>query len=215
MNSFSAIIVAILGFPALVFQAPSATVEYFPVGVLALPPPPEHKDPKLNDMRLELERRHRSWISKDLREMDEPSLWEDSQKQGQEIYRFIWVRSFHQPVAVRLSINPDGSGDLVAKVLSGMGGYNSGSLIMNQQSHVSAVEVSSFIEKLSNANFWHLSTIRIEYIDDGAEWIMEATKNGTYHIIQRTSPRTGAFRDACMFLAIALAKLKIPDREIY
>jgi hypothetical protein len=217
MNSAYAIVGAILGFAAVFFQAPPTTVDYFPVGIFCAPTPMERVDPKLDEVNRRMDERKRNWISSELRNMDEPSLWEVSQKQKLEIYRFVWLRSFHQPAAVRLTIDAGGSGDLVVKVLSGEGGYAPGSIVMNQQSHVSPFEAHSFIEKLSNANFWALSTIRMEAAGgrDGAPWIMEGTKNGTYHIVDRWSPRTDTYRDACTYLAFALAKLKIPDREIY
>jgi hypothetical protein len=185
---------AILICSAVPLQKSPATVDYFPVGVFSWECP-----------------------SSELREMDEPSLWEVSQKSKREVYRFLWLRTFHQPIAVRLTINPDGSGDLVAKLMGGKGGYDTGLLASNEQSHLPPVEARSFIEKLMKADFWTLSPTRFQdsYGRDGAMWIVEGTKNGTYHVVARWSPRDGPYRDACLYLALALARLKIPDREIY
>jgi hypothetical protein len=217
MNSIFPVVWVILWFAAVFSQAPPTNVDYFPVGTFCVPLPTKGPDPNRDEMNRRLDERRRNGISRQLRDMNEPSLWEASQKQNREIYRFIWLRSFHQPVAVRVTIGADGSGDLVVKVLSGKGGYDPGSLVLNQQSHVSQFEAQSFIEKLSNANFWSLSTIRIENAGGraGASWIMEGTKNGTYHIVDRWSPHTDSYRDACTYLVFSLAELKIPDREIY
>lgn len=216
MNT-SPIVGAILAFVAFLPQSPPATVDYFPVGVFSAPLPSKGLDPFRSEKNRQLDERIRDGISRVLRDMDEPSLWEDSRKQKGEIYRFIWLRSFSQPIAVRLTIDADGSGDLVAKALSRSQNDNAASLVMNQRSHLPPIEVRSFIEKLTKADFWNLSTDRLEdmYGMDGATWIMEGTSDGAYHIVKRWSPRDNPYRDACMYLALGLARLKIPDREIY
>jgi hypothetical protein len=217
MNSTFPIVGAMLAFVAVFFQAPPATVDYFPVGVFGVPLPAKGVDPYRNEMNRRLDEMVRDGVSKALRGMDEPSLWETSQKQNSEIYRFTWLRTFNQPVAVRLTIDADGGGDLVVKVLSGEGGYDLGSLIMNQQSRLPPVEARSFIEKLTKADFWNLSTDHLQdmYGRDGATWIMEGANKGTYHVVERWSPRDGPYRDACMYLALGLARLKVSDAEIY
>jgi len=210
MNSFLTLAAAIVSLAVVYFQAPPADVDYFPVGVFGLPTLTEQGD-------RQVDQEMRASISSELRIMDEPSLWEVSQKQRREAYRFVWLRSFHQPVAIRLMINADGSGDLVAKILSGEGGHDAGALVTNQHSLLLPVETRSFTEKLSKANFWALSTRRFQdiYGRDGADWILEGTKEGNYHVVHRWSPPNGPYREACLYLALGLAELKIPDREIY
>jgi len=217
MNSILPIVGAILAFVAVFSQSPPATVDYFPVGVFSVPLSSKGVDPYRYEKNPELDEMIRDGISRVLRDMDEPSLWEASQKQKSEIYRFIWLRSFSQPIAVRLTIDVDGSGDLVVKALSRSHGDDAASLVMDQRSHLPPIEVRSFIEKLTKADFWDLPTDRLEdmYGRDGATWIMEGTNDGAYHIVKRWSPRDSPYRDACMYLALGLARLKIPDREIY
>jgi hypothetical protein len=62
--------------------------------------------------------------------MGEPSLLDVSRQDSTvEIYRFLWLRSFHHPIAVRLSVRKDGSALLISKETDGKGGYKPGKLI--------------------------------------------------------------------------------------
>jgi len=54
-----------------------------------------------------------------LKALDEPSLWERSKSQKEESYRFLWLRTFHYPVAIRINIHHDGSSQLTVKATSG------------------------------------------------------------------------------------------------
>jgi hypothetical protein len=63
------------------------------------------------------------WYSSHLRALNEPSLLELAKKKEVESYRFLWLRSFHHPVAIRLEIKGDGSSVLITKISSGAGGY--------------------------------------------------------------------------------------------
>src|SRR5262245_51972945 len=71
------------------------------------------------------------WYTKQLKALKEPSLWELSKKSVPQAYRFLWLRSFHHPVAIRLDINADGTARLTTKMTSGAGGYAPGKLIQN------------------------------------------------------------------------------------
>jgi hypothetical protein len=210
MKPLVGVVGAILSLFAVTLQKPAGNADYFPVGVFSLDFPSEAANLKSDQIT-------RNAVSAELRAMDEPSLFEISQKQDCEIYRFLWLRTFHQPISIRMTINPDGSGDLVAKVMSGRSGYDSGYLITNAESHLVPVEIRLFNEKLLKADFWTLSTRRLKdiYGRDGATWILEGTKHKTYHVVDRWSPHDGSYRDACLYLTLGLAKLKIPDREIY
>jgi hypothetical protein len=49
---------------------------------------------------------------------------------------------------------------------------------------------------------------------DGSQWILEARDAVKYHVVDRWSPRGGAYSDCCRLL-ITLAKLQIPKDEFY
>src|ERR1022692_1355040 len=68
------------------------------------------------------------WYSRQLHALKEPSLLTQSKNPNSEAYRFLWLRTFHHPVAIRVVLRPDGTGVLTTKVASGAGGYSPGVL---------------------------------------------------------------------------------------
>src|SRR5258708_39333972 len=59
------------------------------------------------------------WYAKHLKALHEPSLWEMAQDPKAEAYRFLWLRSFHHPIAVRLVVRSSGSGWMHTRMTSG------------------------------------------------------------------------------------------------
>ena len=156
------------------------------------------------------------WYEPHLRAMREPSLWKLSQSQSAEAYRFLWLRTFHHPVSARLQLVGDGSGELIVKVLSGAGGYKPGHLIRDRTVKVDKEGVDHFLELLDKADFWNAPG-ELENAGgcDGAQWIMEAAKKGSYHVVDRWSPQDGPYRKAGLFLAINLGGLNPRYNDVY
>ncbi|MCL5287089.1 MAG: hypothetical protein M1453_03725 [Acidobacteria bacterium] len=161
----------------------------------------------------------RSVYSKFLRVMNEPSLWELSKDQKSHSYRFLWLRTFDNPIAVRVIVNEDGTGTLVTKILSGQGGYDPGRLRTNRRRKLSTREVGHLLFILDERGFWSLpseerlpeGTVQL----DGAQWITEGVKGGAYHVVYRWSPETGRDRAIGLEFLVNLAKLKLLYTEVY
>jgi hypothetical protein len=150
--------------------------------------------------------------------MQEPSLWDLSKKNSVETYRFLWLRTFHHPVAARLKVAPDGSGELIVKVLNGKGGYEPGRLIRNSTMRVDKDGVIRFLKLLDEAGFWAMppeETMGNSVGVDGAQWIIEAAKGGQYHVVDRWSPDDGPYRKAGLFLVLNLGGLNPRYNDVY
>lgn len=155
----------------------------------------------------------RLWYSKHLVAMGEPALFQ-ADDQAPEVYRFLWLRTFHWPVALRLQ-NTGDLKTLVVKQLNRAGGYEPGVLTVNQEIEIGAREWDTFVRLLDGANYWHLATNKEVMGTDGAQWILEAVKDGQYHVVDRWSPHERysseedlKFRDACLYL------LELSDLEV-
>jgi hypothetical protein len=161
------------------------------------------------------------WYSDNLRALREPSLWETSEKDVvAEEYRFLYLRSFHHPISVRLVVNPDQTAILISKETSGKSG-KPGRLIRNRDSHLGKLRTEAFLTSLDDLSFWKLPTSLVEDTNvvqlDGAQWILEGVKQGRYHIVDRWSPdRTD---DPVIIigttLMIDLAHFKFLYRDVY
>lgn len=155
------------------------------------------------------------WYSEQLRALDEPSLLKEAKDPALQSYRFVWLRTFHHPVAVRLDIMSDGTGKLTVKIANGAGGYKPGKLIENKTSSVTQQETGKFLEQVKDAGFWELPSFEKTSGCDGAEWIIEGAKDGKYHVVDRWTPSKGPVHELGMTLAFNFAQLKIPKDELY
>lgn len=159
---------------------------YFPVGSLDTEP-----------------RRHEilaNWFSKYLWRMQEPSLADLSRRSDFHGYRFLWLPTFHEPVCIRLEIDPKGAGVLTLKKTSGQGGYFPGKLVVNESRALPRQTADSFLKHLGQARFWGAGIARVEQGLDGSEWIIEGAKSRCFRVKHEWSPKTGAFREAALFL---------------
>ncbi len=159
--------------------------------------------------------------SKYLAALKEPSLGELSrQDAAAEVYRFLWLRSFDNPIAVRLVVTRDvtrDGGRLIAKMTSGQGGFEPGHLVLNRESRLSKEATAWFLAEVKHARFWDVPTRDDSRAKpDGAQWIVEGVKQGRYHVVDRSSPDP---KDPAHILGIALlinlARFRLLYQEVY
>ena len=162
---------------------------------------------------------HADRYSKHLKALHEPSLWESSKTKKTQTYRFLWLRTFDHPIAIRLDVEADGSSLLTTKISSGQGGYEPDRLIQDRSRKLKKEQTDWFLGRLEELQFWSLPTKEADQPNvvnlDGAEWILEATKNGDYHLVERWSPDKGAVHALGIIMLIDLAKLKLLYQEVY
>jgi hypothetical protein len=139
-----------------------------------------------------------NWYSSRLAAMKEPSLLNLPAKPT-HVYRFVWLRSFHRPIAVRVW-RENCRSYLVAKELDGRGGYEPGKLVHDKRKPLTETEWLGFLRLLNQTNYWQMPTEIHEGGNEGAEWILEGIRDGRYHIVERWSPRAGEYRAACLYL---------------
>jgi hypothetical protein len=168
-----------------------------------------HEDPTLN-------KAYTSWYSGQLKALGEPSLWELSQESKQQVYRFLWLRTFDQPVAIRVEFLPDESSILTVKIADGVGGGPPGKLIENLRKEISRDKTRAFLDDLEGLKYWDLPSMDPKPGgSDGARWVIEAAKGGRYKIVDRWSPKDGPVRDLGLYLVTKIAELHIPRNDVY
>lgn len=172
-----------------------AEEKFFPTGDLSYK--------QLNDFRTD-------WYSKQLRALQETSLY--GSPPDHETYRFTWLRTFHHPMTFRLDIAEQCAATLTVKEADGAGGYQPGSIIVNKTVDVGKSDCEKLLAGLDDMKFWSLATSSSGLGTDGAQWILEGSKNGSYHIVDRWTPLSGAQYE----WALSLMKLaNVPLGEIY
>jgi hypothetical protein len=154
-----------------------------------------------------------TWYSKHLRAMGESQL----QESALETYRFLFLRTFHDPVAVRISC-VERSCDLTAVRLDGSGGYEPGSVAERKSTKLSEQETSRIRALMAAARFWDKPPADSRLGLDGAQWILEGRRQKNYHLRDVWSPEKvgphAAFRELCLELLL-LSKIKLEPSEIY
>src|ERR1051326_90411 len=142
------------------------------------------------------------WYSSGMYQLGEKPLWPPS-SDTEKIFRFTYLGAFTGPKSVVLTILPDGSGQI--RITLPQESHDHGN--DEQPLTVSAKGVSDFLGKLDKARFWEIPTESQNRGLDGAEWIMEGVRGGTYHIAVRWcpdsykhSPEDGAFAGAAQVL---------------
>jgi len=152
---------------------------------------------------------HINWYSKHLKALEEPVLTDSL---STKIFRFTWLRTFHNPIVIRLENNND-TISLYWKVCDGAGGYSPGKLIINERKKLTQKDWENFISKVKSINFWNLQTVENEFLGtDGAQWILEGKEFKKYHVVDRWSG--GKIGPICIDL-LKLTDLKIKDDDIY
>ena len=181
---------------------PDSTEYYFPIEVLSDTSLLERHDKFLNN-----------WYSSYLLAMKEPKLFLDTSQS--EIYRFTWLRTFHNPIAIRIERNGNNY-KLYWKLCNGTGGYEPGQLTVIKQKTLDKAAWDEFINRVNQINFWSLMTNESEVLgSDGARWILEGKTSAKYHVVDRWTPsEKGNYYQCCDYL-IGLTDLKIKGRDKY
>jgi hypothetical protein len=139
------------------------------------------------------------WYREQLIGLKEPSIYAMRTDCTMHIYRFLWLRSFHHPVAVRFILLDDG-GTIISKMCDGAGGYEPGNLILNASKVLSISDKNCFISIMDSIGFWDMPSFDADHGGlDGSRWILEGLKEGKYHLIDRWTPASGPVRDLGLF----------------
>ena len=158
------------------------------------------------------------WYSSKLVALQENSLWEVSQQQrSTEIYRFLWLRTFHHPISIRVTVTGRSAGELEAKETNGYGGFpESGRLIRDDKRILSKAEMELFFTKLDRLHLWipqHGQENRGG--TDGAQWVLEAVRGGQYRILDVWGPEGSEPMRALGVAMLGLAHIRIPPEDLY
>jgi len=181
----------------------AAETAYFPKGVEFFPKGAEH------------------WYPKHLETMKEPSLFQQSTNKAVEQYRFLLLRTFHKPIAVRIWKNSAGITLRVVR-LSGAGGYNPGRIERDESLALTAEQWDAFSKLLEKSSFWDSPTAEKDLGGlDGSKWILEGQAAGKYHVVDRWTPSSDgdkrhleSFVACCRYL-LNLSKEQIPKKDDY
>ena len=146
---------------------------------------------------------------------------------GEDTYRFLWLRTHHNPMLIKLRILPDGTGVVTIKRTKGKGGEKPGKSVKPKTRNVDAMIVRMFLGHVETIEFWDLpTTFERQYrhpngelsqitSEGGAQWIIEGRSQGRCHITDRRSPPYDGYRSLGMLFLSYMAKLDFSMMELY
>lgn len=150
------------------------------------------------------------WYSQMLFALKEPLLF--NKKENNIVFRFTMLRTFHNPIVVRIE-RKENKCKLYWKKSNGAGGYQPGIICVNKEKNLSTKEWDKYIELINKSSFWDLLTVEKEDGGlDGSEWILEGTSDEYYHVVTRWTPSGGSFYDCCNYILL-LTDLKFDDKD--
>lgn len=148
------------------------------------------------------------WYSSVLYKLDEKPLWPPDPEQV--VYRFVWMRSFHDQVSIMMHVLPEGNGQLRLQVYRRVP-----QKLDSTTQTLSEEQVGRVISLIKDASFWDMTTEgEGPQGTDGAEWVLEGVQGGKYHIATRWDASGTAFGKALLEL-LRLSNYNPPKDEIY
>ena len=99
--------------------------------------------------------------------------------------RFLWLRTFDNPVVVRMEKNGNGI-TLRRKTAGGASGYEPGKIVANGSKTLSRQAWLEYMARLQKAGYWLMGTIDKDLMSfDGSQWIPGVNLNGQCHLVDR------------------------------
>jgi hypothetical protein len=162
-----------------------------------------------------------SYYPEFLAAMNEPSIYGLHLDKNTEKYRFLWLRTFHKPIAIRVWKDHTGISLRIVR-LSGKGGYKTGHIERDESFALTPAQWSGFLKLLDEAAFWDMPSVNRDVaFADGSQWILEGKVGDKYHVVDRKCPlddsgkrHLDSFVACCRYL-LKLSGEEIPVKENY
>ncbi len=152
-----------------------------------------------------------SHFSKYLFALKEPLLF--NKETEKEVYRLTWLRTFANPVIIRIEKTKEKSYRLIWKKSDGTAGYTIGKLKSKGSKRIKEKDWKEFKKLLIKARFWKLEYHGTTPQLDGSICILEGSTQKKYQVFIHSDPfMLPKFYKACNFL-INLSEINTKEEE--
>jgi len=142
--------------------------------------------------------------------------------QNVEIYRIFIAPTFYHPLFIRVEKNGNDY-FLIAKRLSGQGGYSWGTLKKEKKRRLSESEWKTLLNLINEASFWVLPIEEKEsgpnekgeetICLDSTSWTLEGMNAGKYHVVYRYCPELKGVKTVGLYM-VKLTKWGIKESDL-
>ena len=161
---------------------------------------------------IESGKRTAEWLKIQLIDLNENCLFDRELEENKTIYRFTWLRSFHNPIAIRIE-NVNNETMLYWKVGKGAGGYEPKGLKKSGKKKLNANIWVAFLELVEKSNFDNLANEKYILMNDGATWTLEKKMPNQFKAHNTNFP-SKEISEVCIFL-LNLTNIKVKDDDKY
>lgn len=130
------------------------------------------------------------------------------------VYRFLWTRTFHPAVTIRVSEFVNGRGTVCSKMAAGMAGFEIGPIVRQIERTVGRWRLGRLRQIISKQGFWEAPPTDEHDCLDGAGWLFEAVSPEGYHVVRRHSSDSDVVHSLGKQM-IRLSGLRIKSRDVY
>ncbi|MGD9155418.1 MAG: hypothetical protein PVG90_07945 [Bacillota bacterium] len=182
-----------------VIRAKKAAPVYFPKGIFS--------------RFAEADRSNARRYTRYLLALREPSLYGMKRNPKAVQFRFLCLRMFDQPFAIRVKALANGGGRLYFKASDGTGGYRPGNLVTQKTVKLNKTQMQSCLSKFTRYHFLRLLS-QANNLDgyDRVPWVLEGVLNGKYNLVERLSPSHGSVRKLGLYM-LKLSGEKVRDLD--
>ncbi len=129
------------------------------------------------------------YYSSFLSKLNQESIYEKMTDISKHIYRFIWLRSFHDPITITIEILDKEYGELHFQKFNVSRFYSENEIVINNFIKLTPININILLGVIKECDFWGApSKNPYSHGLDGSTWIIEGLREGKYHIIERWSP---------------------------
>ncbi len=152
------------------------------------------------------------WLEIQLSDIKEDCLYNYETKPNTTIYRFTWLRSFDNPIAIRIE-KFENKIMLYWKVGKGDGGYEPKGLKKSGRKKLNSNEWIEFEKLVKESNFDSLPNNIYMPLVDGSTWTLERKTSESFKAHNTDWP-SKEIKKACLYL-LDLTKIKVKDEDKY
>jgi hypothetical protein len=155
----------------------------------------------------------RDYLGRQLEGLGEPSLYEGRQDPARVAVRFLWLRTYHAPICVRLELTSEP--ELIAKTAKTKSGFERPRDVSMRSLRLASEQAEAVAIRIHAAL---LVAYPRQLACDGAAWLLEHVRSGSYRVAELNSPGKdevrGPFRAAAWQL-IELAGTDFIEGPVY
>jgi hypothetical protein len=161
---------------------------------------------------IQMAKRNAEGLKLQLLDLDENCIYNLPISPNKFIYRFTWLRSFHNPISIRIE-KTDENIELYWKEGKGAGGYEPRGLKKSGKRKLMTREWTEFKNLVEASGFDDLPNDEYVLMTDGATWTLERKTSLGFKAHDTNNP-SKEFSNACLYL-LKRTRLKVKDEDIY